>query len=90
MSIKVSDKDKKNIWGEKARFKIFLSHLAESKVETSMLKNKLEIFGVRAFVAHEDINPGAVWQNEIKKALHSMDGFIALMTDGFHDIAYQV
>src|SRR5208283_1859713 len=37
------------------------------------------------FVAHEDIHPTTEWQNEIENALFSMDAFVALMTQEFHD-----
>lgn len=72
------------IW-DKECFRVFLSHKAEVKKETSALKEKLRLFGVSCFVAHEDIHPTKEWQNEIENALHTMDSFIALLTDGFHD-----
>lgn len=72
------------IW-EKDCFRVFLSHKAEVKKETSGLKDKLKLYGVSCFVAHEDIHPTKEWQNEIENALHTMDSFIALLTDGFHD-----
>ena len=43
------------------------------------------MFGASAFVAHEDIHPTRAWQDEIENALHSMDGFVAVMTSEFHD-----
>lgn len=85
MGIRISNADKVNIWGKTKGFNIFLSHLAKSKNETSMLKYQLEKFGICAFVAHEDIEPGLEWQQEIKKALWTMDGLIAVMTVEFHN-----
>ncbi len=72
------------IWGDKG-FRLFLSHKSEVKKQTAELKEKLGLFGVSAFVAHEDIKPSRAWQTEIENALHSMDAFAALMTENFHD-----
>jgi hypothetical protein len=74
----------KRIWGE-VGFRVFLSHKSEVKKETAALKDELAIFGVSAFVAHEDIHPTKEWQDEIESALASMDGFVALMTVKFHE-----
>jgi hypothetical protein len=74
----------KRIWGT-GGFRLFLSHKTEVKRQAAALKERLKLFGVSAFVAHEDIHPTRAWQDEIESALHSMDGFVAIMTDGFHD-----
>jgi hypothetical protein len=49
------------------------------------LKESLRVFGISAFVAHEDIHPTKEWQDEIENALFSMDAFVALMTEEFHE-----
>ncbi len=72
------------IWGDEG-YRVFFSHKAEVKKETAILKKKLNLFGVSCFVAHEDIHPTKEWQNEIENALFSMDAFIALMTERFHE-----
>lgn len=64
---------------------MFLSHKSEVKKETANIKDGLRLFGISCFVAHEDIHPTKVWQDEIENALASMDGFVALMTESFHD-----
>jgi hypothetical protein len=74
----------KRIWGDDG-FRVFLSHKSEVKKETAALKDGLQLFGISCFVAHEDIHPTKAWQDEIENALASMDGFVALMTDNFHD-----
>lgn len=74
----------KRIWGDDG-FRVFLSHKTEVKKETAILKDGLRLFGITCFVAHEDIYPTKAWQDEIENALASMDGFVALMTDNFHD-----
>src|SRR6266545_6066970 len=72
----------KRIWGDTG-FRLFLSHKAEVKKETADLKDRLRLYGVSCFVAHDDIRPTQTWQDEIENALASMDGFVALMTAGF-------
>lgn len=72
------------IWGD-GGYRVFLSHKAEAKGQAADLKGRLNVFGVSCFVAHEDIHPTQEWQNEIEHALASMDAFVALMTDAFHD-----
>jgi hypothetical protein len=74
----------KRIWDNDC-FRVFLSHKAEVKKETAALKDKLKLYGISCFVAHEDIHPTKEWQNEIENALHTMDSFVALLTEGFHD-----
>jgi len=74
----------KRIWGENG-YRVFLSHKSEIKGQAGVLKTRLQALGVSCFVAHEDIHPTREWQEEIENALNSMDAFVALMTDGFHD-----
>jgi TIR domain len=74
----------KRIWGDEG-FRLFLSHKAEVKKETAALKERLGLYGISAFVAHEDIRPTKAWQDEIENGLASMDAFAALLTDNFHD-----
>ena len=80
----VPDPVANRIW-DKDCFRIFLSHKAEVKKETSVLKDNLKLYGASCFVAHEDIHPTKEWQNEIENALHTMDSFVALLTDKFHE-----
>jgi len=72
------------VWGNEG-YRVFLSHKNEVKKETAGLKEQLKLFGISGFVAHEDIHPTKEWQDEIENALFSMDAFVAIMTDGFHD-----
>ena len=65
--------------------RLFLSHKSEYKIQSSQLKDALEFYGVSCFVAHEDIEPTKKWQDEIERALFSMDALLALMTDKFSD-----
>ena len=70
------------IWGN-GKFRIFLSHKAEYKVETAKIQKQLATYGIASFVAHNDIEPTREWQDEIENALHTMDVLVALMTEGF-------
>jgi TIR domain len=81
----VNSADELSIWGGSGGYRVFLSHKAAVKVETSALKDKLEVCGISAFVAHADIEPTKEWQQEIENALASMHAFVALMTPDFHD-----
>jgi hypothetical protein len=72
------------IWGEEG-YRVFLSHKAEVKEETAALKEGLRIFGASCFVAHQDIAPTKAWQDEIENALLTMDAFVALLTEDFHE-----
>ncbi len=72
------------IW-EPHCFRLFLSHKATVKKQVGDLKITLRIFGISAFVAHEDVKPTKEWQDEIENALASMDAFAALMTETYHD-----
>ena len=74
----------KRIWGD-AGFRLFLSHKSEVKKQTAELKERLLLYGISCFVAHADIRPTKTWQDEIENALSTMDAFVALMTDKFHD-----
>lgn len=74
----------RRIWGDSG-FRLFLSHKSEVKKEAGELKDRLRLFGISCFVAHEDIHPTKAWQHEIENGLASMDGFVALMTENFHE-----
>jgi hypothetical protein len=79
----VSAKAVKRIWGNDG-FRLFLSHKSEVSKETNKLKEQLRIYGISAFVAHTSIRATLEWQKEIERALYSMDGLAALMTEDFH------
>lgn len=74
----------RRIWGAE-HVRVFLSHKATHKIETSKLKQSLMQFGVASFVAHEDIEPTEEWHREIERALFSMDAMVALLTEDYHD-----
>jgi hypothetical protein len=67
------------------RFRLFLSHLATEKHLVSAVKAELATCAVDAFVAHEDIEPVKLWQDQIELALETCDALAALLTEGFHE-----
>jgi hypothetical protein len=80
----VSQKIIDGIWDQDC-FRLFATHKTEVKKETAKLKEQLRKYGISCFVAHEDIQPTKEWQGEIENALATMDAFVALMTENFHD-----
>lgn len=66
-------------------FRLFLSHLASFKVQTSRLQTVLQNYAITGFVAHEDIEPSKEWQMEIETALHTMDAFTPILMPGFKE-----
>lgn len=74
-------------WGEGC-YKLFLSHTSSHKVLAKEIRDRLRIFGVDAFVAHEDIKPTKEWEEEIELALSTCDGMLALVTPDFTQSEY--
>jgi len=66
-------------------FRLFLCHLSGFKVKTGQLQNTLKEYGISSFVAHKDIEPTKEWQDEIEKALFSMDALAAILTPKFNE-----
>lgn len=70
-------------WANSTTVKAFISHTSEDKVNAKRLRDALKKFNIDGFVAHEDIKPSEEWQEEIRKALHTMDFFVSMHTKGF-------
>ena len=66
-------------------FKLFLSHIASFKEKTHLLKISLLKYGISSFVAHDDIEPTREWQDEIEKALFTLDALAAILLPNFHE-----
>ena len=64
-------------------FRLFLTHVATQKQAAHSLKSCLRFYGVDAFVAHDDIQPGKEWQLVIESALHSCNALAGLLHKGF-------
>ena len=66
--------------------RVFLSYsnaAQEEKEFAGNLKRQLEELGLEVFLAHEDINPSADWQETILNNLKSTDIFMPVMTENF-------
>lgn len=70
---------------EEGHFRLFLTHLAGHKKAAHELKSALRVYGVDAFVAHDDIEPGKKWQHEIELHLVSCNALAALLHTGFKE-----
>ncbi len=70
-------------WEGTQSVKAFISHRSEDKVRAETLRRILGASNIDCFVAHIDATPTTEWQDEIHKALNTMDFFIALHIQGF-------
>ena len=70
-------------WLGSKDFRLFISHLSRDKAKAIRLKEGLSAHAISGFVAHEDIEPSRVWQDEIERALFTMDALVAVCTTGF-------
>ena len=70
-------------WVSELGVRLFISHLAIEKHKAMRLRDCLRAYGISGFVAHEDIEPAALWQEEIERALFVMDAFVSIHTPGF-------
>jgi hypothetical protein len=80
----VNRADQDRIWTAGA-FRVFLSHRSDDRADTATLKNDLSQYGISAFVAHADIQVTREWEDEIMRALLSMQCLVALVTPNFHE-----
>ena len=82
----LSAEDMNRVWGDayKGRKLVFLSHRAGYRRQVSAVREQLENQGLCCFLAHEDVTPSMIWQNEILNALNTMDIFIGFVTEDFH------
>ena len=76
-----SQSEAEDLWGDGLR--VFISHTHDVKRKAKQLGDDLKHEGMTTFVAHEDIYPSKEWQQEVTKALSTMQVFIALLTEQF-------
>jgi hypothetical protein len=65
------------------RFRLFVSHCSSNKEQATKFQVALSEYAISAFVAHEDIEPTKEWQEEIERALSTMEALAALLTPDF-------
>ena len=82
----LSAEDMDRVWGDSHNRKklVFLSHRAGYRSQVAQVRALLEDHGLQCFLAHEDVIPSTIWQNEILNALNTMDVFIGFVTGDFH------
>ena len=68
------------------RLRLFITHTHEHRGIAKQIKETLTSpYRVDGFVAHDDIEPTRLWEDEITTALRTCDGLLALLTPGFHE-----
>ncbi|MFH0815264.1 MAG: toll/interleukin-1 receptor domain-containing protein [Methanobacteriota archaeon] len=70
-------------WESKRKILIFYSYSHLDKYDVGKLKSILEMHGFAGFLAHEDIQPSRVWEQEICEAIQYSDIFIPFLTNNF-------
>ncbi len=63
--------------------RIFFSYAHEDRKIVGDLKKSLELIGFEVFLAHEDIEAGIEWQDEIRKNLERTDVLMPLFSEKF-------
>jgi hypothetical protein len=64
--------------------KIFLSYSHLDKSLAGKIKKSLQQYGVKAFLAHNDIEPSEEWPDRIMKELKNCDVFMPILTKHFN------
>jgi len=63
--------------------RVFLSYSTSDKTLAGKIKSWLEYYGLKVFLAHEDIIPSAEWQKIILQNLENCHVFIPIITKDF-------
>jgi hypothetical protein len=67
---------------------LFASHLADHKAFVSKVSQGLNSYGISLFVAHDAIEPGTIFEDEIRRSLDSVDGAVFFIHQGFRESAW--
>ena len=62
---------------------IFLSYATDDRRLAGGIKDGVEVYGFRVFLAHEDLVPSEEWQQRIRAELRRCDVFIPLISENF-------
>lgn len=65
--------------------RVFLSYSSHDKEFAGQLKKELELRGLEAFLAHEDIEPTQEWEGVIFENLKTCNVFIPLLSKNFKE-----
>lgn len=67
---------------------IFLSHSNKDKKIAKKLADELGHYGLKVFVAHEDIQVGEKWESTLLKKIKDCDLFVVILSERFHSAQY--
>ena len=67
---------------------IFLSHADRDKKIAKKLADELRNYGMKIFVAHEDIKIGEKWESTLFDKIKECDLFVVLLSENFHQARY--
>lgn len=67
---------------------IFLSHANKDKKIAKKFADELNQYGLKIFVAHEDIEIGDKWESILFNKIKECDLFVALLSENFHSAQY--
>lgn len=62
---------------------MFLSYSSKDRRLAGRVKEKLQFYGIKVFLAHEDITPSHQWLQDIIKNMKACDVFLPLLTREF-------
>jgi len=66
-------------------YRVFISHSYVDRELAGSIKAEIESYGVKSFVAHDDISATEEWLDVILQVLRQCDVFIALLTNQFQE-----
>jgi hypothetical protein len=66
---------------QSTKLRAFISYAHQDALVAGNLKHHLELFGIDAFLAHEDIEPTAEWRETILENLKICNVFLPVLTD---------
>ena len=70
------------------RKRVFISHSSNDKEMASEMADYIERVGMKAFLAHIDIEGGAKWKESLHKEITECDMLVALVTPNFYKSEY--
>ena len=68
--------------------RVFISYSHIDKGTAAWVRSTLNLLGIDAFLAHEDIEPASEWQEEIMSQLRICDIFIPILTPDFYSSSW--
>lgn len=72
-----------NEYSTERAIRVFLSYSHIDKILVGKIKKELEVYGIEAFMAHDDIDPSEEWVEEIIRNIKECDVFIPFINENF-------